>query len=314
MRRLTLALLAVVFLLHERGAWATPLQATPTTQPPGEAVSTSNQGFFGVARGGDEPDVSVTYQDLVASGGDGAPRAAVAVRARVCEVWAAPGGPGSMGTENRPLAPVAGGLVDGAWYYQTCSYSDTGELASSRYWQFVAGAPGFGPDLAALAASAYDRIPLPFPVPSTAPSLAVRPITGLDTWLWIDPAGWQPREATAELAGFSVSVTATPTQVVWDMGEGEGALECDGPGVAWQPEVADGDQSTDCAYKYRWNSHDRPGGVFPASVTVEWAVAWTASNGDTGVLAPARRTTTFDVAVKSLEAQICYRNLCPEDS
>ncbi len=109
-----------------------------------------------------------------------------------------------MGTENRPLAPVAGGLVDGAWYYQTCSYSDTGELASSRYWQFVAGAPGFGPDLAALAASAYDRIPLPFPVPSTAPSLAVRPITGLDTWLWIDPAAWQPQQATAGLAGFSV--------------------------------------------------------------------------------------------------------------
>ncbi len=98
------------------------------------------------------------------------------------------------------------------------------------------------------------------------------------------------------------------------MGEGEGAVECDGPGVAWQPDVADGDQSTDCAYNYRWNSNDQPGGVFPASVTVEWAVAWTASTGDTGVLAPARRTTTFDVAVKSLEAQICYRNICPEDS
>jgi hypothetical protein len=235
-----------------------------------------------------------------------------AVRLRTCEIWEAPGGPGPMGTENRRLAPVAGGLVDGAWYYQTCRYTDTGELASSRYFQYVAGAPGAAPDLAALAASAYDRIPLPFPVPSTAPSLEVRPITGLDTWLWIDPGSWQPRQATAELAGFSVTVTATPVRVVWDMGDGEGAVECDGPGAVWQPDGPEG-QSTDCSYNYRWNSGDQPGGVYPASVTVEWAVGWTASNGATGTLAPGRRTTTFDVAVKSLEASTCYRSVCPDD-
>jgi hypothetical protein len=217
-----------------------------------------------------------------------------------------------MGTENRHLAPVAGELVDGAWYYQTCRYTDTGELASSRYFQYIAGAPGAEPDLVALAASAYDRIPLPFPVPSTAPSLEVRPITGLDTWLWIDPAGWQARQATAALAGFSVTVIATPVRVVWDMGEGGSAVECDGPGVVWQPDGPES-QSTDCSYNYRWNSNDQPGGVYPASVTVEWAVAWSASDGATGTLAPGRRTTTFDVAVKSLEASICYRSVCPDD-
>jgi hypothetical protein len=227
-------------------------------------------------------------------------------------MWEAPGGPGSMRTEKQPLARVEGGLVDGAWYYETCRYTDTGELASSRYWQFVAGAPGAGPDLAALAASAYDRIPLPFPVPSTAPSLEARPITGLDTWLWIDPASWQPRQATAELAGFSVTVIAAPVRVIWDMGEGEPAVECDGPGTVWQPDGPES-QSTDCSYNYRWNSSDQPGGVYPASVTVEWAVGWTASNGATGTLAPGRRTTTFDVAVKSLEASMCYRNVCPDD-
>lgn len=217
-----------------------------------------------------------------------------------------------MGTENQPLAPVAGPLVDGAWYYQTCRYTDTGELASSRYWQYVAGAPGFGPDLAALAASAYDRIPLPFPVPSTSPSLEVRPITGLDTWLWIDPAAWRPRQATAALAGFSVTVTASPVRVVWDMGDGELPVTCEGPGTVFRDD-GPGDQTTDCSYNYRWNSHDEPGGVFHAAVSVEWDVAWSASTGASGVLAPGRRTTTFDVAVKSIEAQICYGGDCPAD-
>ena len=312
MRRLMLSLIVAsgIWLLGPT-AQADPVQTTPTTQPASQAVASGDQGFYGAVTGADDPSVSVSYTDLVASGGAQATREVAAVRARACEMWAAPDGPGSMGSENRPLAPVEGGLVDGGWYYQTCRYTDTGGLASSRYWQYTAGTPGFGPDLAALAASAYDRIALPFPVPSTAPSLEVRPLTGLDTWLWIDPGAWGTREATAELAGFSVTVTATPVRVVWDMGEGERPVTCDGPGSVWQ---ADGpaSQSTDCSYNYRWNSDDEPGGVFRASVSVEWDVAWTASNGATGTLAPGRRSTTFDVAVRSIEAQICYGNVCSD--
>jgi hypothetical protein len=313
MRRVMLSLVvASGCLLHGSTAIADPVQTTPTTQPASETVASGDQGFYGAVTGADDPSVSVSYTNLVASDGAPAAREVAAVRARTCEMWAAPDGPGSMGSENRPLASVEGGLVDGAWYYQTCRYTDTGELASSRYWQYLEGAPGFGPDLAALAASAYDRIALPFPVPSTAPSLEVRPLTGLDTWLWIDPVAWEPREATAELAGFGVTVTATPVRVIWDMGEGERPVECDGPGTVWQPDGPES-QTTDCAYNYRWNSNDEPDGVFRASVTVEWDVAWTASTGAGGTLAPGRRTTTFDVAVRSIEAQICYGNVCPDD-
>jgi hypothetical protein len=311
MRRLMLPMCVSALLIGQAAA-ASGQEPPSPGGPPTETSMTTDSGWSAYVASTQEPSVSVSYAELVASGGAPAGREAAAVRPRTCEMWAAPGGPGSMGSENRPLAPVEGGLVDGAWYYQTCSYTDTGELASSRYWQYVVGAAGVGPDLAALAASAYDRIPLPFPVPSTAPSLEVRPITGLDTWLWIDPAAWEQRQATAGLAGFSVTVIATPVRVIWDMGEGQPLVECDGPGTVWQPEGPE-DQSTDCAYNYRWNSNEEPDGVFRASVTVEWGVAWTASNGATGTLAPGRRTTTFDVAVKSIEAAICYRSLCPDD-
>jgi hypothetical protein len=312
MRRLSIGVVTLSLIAHAPAAWASTGQEDPAT--PATEDGGSSQGFFThYANGGDEPSVSVAYEQVVALGGGGAGRGVAAVRPRECELWEAPGGPGSMGTENRPLAAVAGDLVEGAWYYQTCRYLDTGELASSRYWQYQAGGlAGSGPDLAALAASAYDRIPLPFPVPSTAPALAAGPITGLETWLWIDPAGWQVREATASLAGFSVTVTATPTRVVWDMGEGQAAVVCEGPGVVWQPNGGE-DQETDCSYNYRWNSGDEPDGTFQASVTVVWDVAWRASNGATGDLAAGQRTTTFDVAVRSIEASICYRDVCPED-
>ena len=313
MRRLSCVCFAALLLLAGASeAGATVRQDPPPAAPPPTQTSVAvDSRFVAYASSTQDPSVSVSYTDLVASGGAQATREVAAVRGRTCEMWVAPDGPASMGSENRPLAPVEGGLVDGGWYYQTCRYTDTGGLASSRYWQYVAGAPGFGPDLAALAASAYDRIALPFPVPSTAPSLDVRPLTGLDTWLWIDPGAWGTREATAELAGFSVTVTATPVRVVWDMGEGERPVTCDGPGSVWQADGPAG-QSTDCSYNYRWNSDDEPGGVFRASVSVEWDVAWTASNGATGTLAPGRRSTTFDVAVRSIEAQICYGNVCSD--
>src|SRR5262245_21474685 len=147
MRRMSVLaiVLAAGVMAHCLSASASPLQISPATQSPTtrtttQSTTTAAQGGYGFpfppATGSGHPTVSVTYADLVASGGAPAGREVAAVRARTCEMWAAPGGPESMGTENRPLAPVVGGLVDGGWYYQTCRYADTGALASSRYWQY----------------------------------------------------------------------------------------------------------------------------------------------------------------------------------
>jgi hypothetical protein len=200
----------------------------------------------------------------------------------------------------------ADSMTEGAWYYTTCRYADTGDLTYASYWQYAPGDPAApGPDLAALARQAYDQVPFIFPAPATSPAIDVDQITGLPTWLWIDPAGWQELTARAEIPGFWVEVTATPRRVVWDMGDGT-VVACDGPGTAYDPVVAASAQRTDCSHVYQHVAADRPGGRYAASATIEWTVRWRASTGATGDLADASRTTTFDLAVSERQAVVSY--------
>jgi hypothetical protein len=265
--------------------------------------------FSGAVESDEKLSATVTYEQLAADGGPGAGGgggAGRSVRARTCEVQAAPGGPDGGGSENDALSPVSGDLVEDDWYYQTCRYTDTGELSYSGYWQYnPADAVNPGPDLAALARQAYDDVPLTFPEPMTSPAIDIEQITGLPTWLWIDPGGWQTLRARAELAGFWVEVVAEPQRVQWDLGDGE-QITCDGPGTPYDPSVADGDQSTDCSHVYQNVSVDQPGGQYAASATIEWSVTWQASTGATGVLADASRTTTFGMTVSERQAVVTY--------
>jgi hypothetical protein len=197
-------------------------------------------------------------------------------------------------------------MVEGDWYYQSCRYIDTGELAYSSYWQYTpddAASPG--PDLAAMARQAYDEVPLVFPTPSTSPGIGVDQITGLPTWLWIDPRGWAELSARAEIPGFWVEVSASPRQVVWDMGDGE-TVTCDGPGTPYDQSRPDDEQSTTCSHVYQVVSSDESDGRYAASVTVVWSVGWRASTGATGVLADASRTTSFAMTVTERQAVVTY--------
>jgi hypothetical protein len=281
-------------------------QQPPTSAP----VESDGAEFSGLAEADDNLSATATYNQVAATPSDspsssgGGP--AAPVRSRTCEAYAAPGGPDGGATENDALTAVAGGLVEGDWYYQSCRYDDTGELAYSGYWQYNPADPANpGPDFAALARQAYDEVPFGYPVPQTAPAIDLEQITGLPTWLWIDPAGWQPLSARAEVAGFWVEVTAEPQRVVWDMGDGT-VLECDGPGTPYDFSRPDDAQSTDCEHVYQIVSADEPGGQYAASVTIEWAVSWQASTGATGVLADADRTTTFGMTVGERQAVVTY--------
>ena len=294
-------------------------QATPpATLPPATATPdpppSSGELWATIVSGGDEPSVAISYEELVAHAEPTA--VAPVVARRRCEVWEAPGGPGSQRSENLPFGAVAGALVEGAWYYQTCSYVETGDLASSRYFQHAPGQPGFGVDLAALALSALDAIALPYPVPHTSPALDRPQITGLPTWLWIDPGQWQPLTADAALAGYRVTVTATPRSITWDMGEAASPhphkvperhqVTCHGPGRPYDLDGPDS-QHSDCTYAYRWVSGNEPDGRYHATTTMAWDIAWHASTGESGTLAPASRTTRFALTVDEIEAVICYQ-------
>ena len=80
---------------------------------------------------------------------------------------------------------------------------------------------------------------------------------GLNTWVWVD--NWQPLQRTVDLRGVSATVTATPTSLSFDPGNGDAAVSCPGPGRPWTE--ADGNRpptNGGCAYMYRSVTPDGP--------------------------------------------------------
>ena len=188
-------------------------------------------------------------------------------------------------------APIATSSP-GSWFTKACTGS-LGEYSAEAV--FVAEL-----DPAELAAEAAKYLPLP------APAIAMNPggdqVVNLESWLWVDAASWAPQSSTVSVPGVSVTATATPVRVVWEMGDG-GRVVCAGPGVAYDAGRPAASQSTDCSYTYRRSSAHQPGLRYPVTATVEWQASWTASGvvggGDLGVI---RRSSSTAVRVIEIQA------------
>ena len=165
-----------------------------------------------------------------------------------------------------------------------------------------------------VAQEALGQIQVPAPVPSTSPGIDLPQVVGLPTWLWIDAPTWQPLQTTVEAGGYQLTAVVTPTQVTWDMGEDDdiGPVECDGPGKPYDLSLpAHVPQRSECTYTYRWASDtltgpDHADGRYQAAVTTTWSVAWSTSDGQTGMLTDITRTTPFSLRVTEIQATICY--------
>ena len=94
----------------------------------------------------------------------------------------------------------------------------------------LGGGSGGGVDAEALAERARARLELPEPDIRSAPPLNATVVVQFPVWLWIDEGQWEPRTAEVSVSGGSASVTATPRELVWDMGDGT-TVTCEGPGT-----------------------------------------------------------------------------------
>ncbi|MGQ0575503.1 MAG: hypothetical protein ACT4RN_15050 [Pseudonocardia sp.] len=150
-----------------------------------------------------------------------------------------------------------------------------------------------GPSPAELARQARDQLRLPAPSISTSP--VADQLVNVPTWLWLSD-GFEPVSATAAVPGVSVTAVATPTALVWSMGDGA-TVTCRGPGT---PFVSGSDQSAaspDCGHTYRSSSAGQAGAAFPVTATVRWTVTWSgAGGGGTFPDLDSTITTTFRVA------------------
>ena len=156
------------------------------------------------------------------------------------------------------------------------------------------------PDPAQIAREVARRTPLPLPGVRTSPAPENDQLVNLPTWLWVD--NWNPQTASATEAGLTVMVTARPKSVTWEMGDGSSVV-C-GPGRAWNPRLREEDQSSDCTHTYTKSSAREPGLRYRATATMSWDVGWTATNGDSGALGTASRTTEFTMRVAEGQALV----------
>jgi hypothetical protein len=154
-----------------------------------------------------------------------------------------------------------------------------------------------------LAQQAARYLPLPAPIIRTNPPADLDQLVNLETWLWVDPASWGRRTATAAVPGLAVTVIATPTTVTWRPGDGTVRV-CRGPGTAYDPARSPGSQQPSCAHTYRRSSLGRPAGRYRMTATITWAIRWTASGAisASGSLPPLERSAQTSLRVVEAEA------------
>jgi hypothetical protein len=197
----------------------------------------------------------------------------------------------------------------GAYYLTFCGGELAPWLPGNRldYAYRPAGTPGASQvDPGELAVQALERTPLPEPDITMAPAPDIPQLVNLTTFLWLPSEQWRPTTASASAGGVTSTVTATPTRVIWDMGQGD-TVVCDGPGVPYRPDLPDERQPSDCHYTYRFSSAGAPGNAFTVTATVEWETTWSVTGAPGGgSLGTVRRSASTRVQVAELQVVNVY--------
>jgi len=118
-------------------------------------------------------------------------------------------------------------------------------------------------------------------------------------WTWVWAGEWQPLARTVELRGVSATVTATPTSLSFDPGDGSAPVTCQGPGRPWT--AADGSNPPSaggCGYMYRSVTPDGP---LTATTSIEWSVEWTSNVGAGGAFPALSTQATSSFLVEQIQ-------------
>jgi hypothetical protein len=180
------------------------------------------------------------------------------------------------------------GNTDGAIYLVVCmSVPGTG---GGFRWS-ATPPPGFGgagPTPEELAQRAVEQLPLAQPQIGMTPTPGRTGLVGLPVWLWLEGGIWTPVSATASVPGLSVTATATPVRVVWDMGDGT-TVTCRTAGVPYRASAGDA-MSPECGHRYERPSSAEPDEAYDVTATVTWDIQW-AGGGASGDLTQVRSAT-----------------------
>ncbi len=280
MRRLTIVVSAAVV------AAMVCVAAAPT-------ASADNQAGGAIRDGSPEAVVVVGASGVVASW-SGLPRGGVRLR---CGYYVFDIGDGSAVITDYPDASVD--PVDGGAYVLKC-WNQAGHQVLDVLRVFDPADPFAGVAATERAVDeARRRLELPAPRPALNPP--GEQLVGVPTWLWLD-APPVTGSATASVAGVAATVTARPTGVRWDMGDGT-HLTCD-EGTPYDPSRPPRDQHSSCTHAFTHASTRQAGGTYTVTATVTYDVSWTATTGGSGELGALTRSTEVPVRVSEAQALI----------
>lgn len=160
---------------------------------------------------------------------------------------------------------------------------------------FVPGAPPVV-DGATVARTLAERAPFEIVELNVAPSPPNKSYVNLKNWLWIPDRQWHDISVSLGINGARVTMTAKPSRVQWDMGDGT-TKSCLDTGRAWQQGLSDSAETT-CGYTY---SSTSPDGGYTITSRLYYDITWTctgrcsAPSGSLGEWAAPSTTTSLVV-------------------
>jgi len=191
-----------------------------------------------------------------------------------------------------PGAPAWQGHTDGSlWQCTSCTTVGTATTCNVQIiWTAPGQEPG-PPTPEQLAATALGLMPLAKADLHTAPAPPAATYIGVENWLWVPDSQWTTLSKSVNAGATTVTVSATPSQIVWNLGPT--STTCYGPGKPWVQGMTDS-ASTTCGYTYKESSGDQPEGRFAITATIRYRVTWSctgtcpSTGGDLGLVnAPA---------------------------
>lgn len=205
--------------------------------------------------------------------------------------------------------------VPGTWSYNPCYLLPAGNFSFAPTGTSTPGSAGPIASPASVAQLALSSTHVPSPgtlgfSPDDLDGVGPLTIVNYPTWLSISPSLWHPVSTTASVGGISATATATPSSVVWDMGNGH-ATTCDDPGTAWNASMAPADgldppDPSGCEYVYPDAS---PGGAvslhpFTVTATIHWTATWTGTGGTGGNLGTLTSSGSAPLSVTEVKTLI----------
>jgi len=165
------------------------------------------------------------------------------------------------------------------------------------------------PDPAVLAQQAYGELTVPNPVAKRSPpennsdpQYGGQSYTWVGLWTYVWAGEWQSYARTVELRGVSATVTATPTALVFDPGDGSAPVTCDGPGRPWtEVDGSNPPSAGGCGYMYRAVT---PNGPLTATTSIQWSVAWTSNVGAGGTFPVLTTQSASSLLVEQIQVVI----------